>query len=78
MKIYYATHVHELDRLVEIKNNNDAVVLARTTLWRQMKCANVFVFHGYDHGNGVMLIEIASIIEGNASVSYKDNKGGVV
>ena len=49
VKIYYATHVHELDRLVEIKDDNDALALTRIALWRQTKSANVFVFHGYDH-----------------------------
>ena len=42
-----------------------------------MKNVDVFVFHGYDCGNGDVLIEIELIIEVSVGVSYKDNKGGV-
>ena len=41
-----------------------------------MKNIDVFVFHGYDHGNGVMLTEIESIIRGSVNVIYKNNEGG--
>ena len=73
----YLAHVHELDRLVEIKDDNDALTLARIALWRQIRNVGVFIFDRYDHGNGVVLTQIEPIIEGKVRVSYKDNGGGV-
>ena len=48
---------YELDELKEIKNDIDAITLAKIALQRNFHDAVVYVFHGCDHGNGVVLIK---------------------
>ena len=54
--------------MVEIKNDEDAIALARIALWRNLKSVCLYILHRYDHVNGVILIETEPIIEGNGVV----------
>ena len=50
-----------LDQIVEIKNDIDAIALARITLWKNYKNVDIYVLYGFDHGNGVVLTKTEPI-----------------
>ena len=62
IKIKYPQAFDSLDQLM-IKNDIDAIALARITLQKNYKNVDIYVLHGFDHGNGVVLIEIEPIPE---------------
>ena len=66
MTLLYVENVHELSKLVEVKDDNDAMAIARIALWRLMKNVDLFMLHGCNKGNGVVL----SVHEGD-NVRYK-------
>ena len=64
VKFWYIENEFELNKLVEIKNNKDAVALFRITLWRNLKNECLYILLGYDQGHGVILT-IEPIIQSN-------------
>ena len=68
MYLWYANN--KLNRLAEVKNDNDDLVVARIALWRLMKNAHLYVLDGYNKGKGVALTKHEST---NASVQDADN-----
>ena len=54
-----------MGKLVEIKNDEDALALVRIALWRNSKSVYLYILHEYDHDNGVILTKIEPIIQGS-------------
>ena len=63
VNIQYVKNEFELGNLVQIKNDEDALALARIALKRNLRSVYLYIFHGYDHGNGVILTKIEPIIK---------------
>ena len=49
--------MHELGRLVQVKDDNDAMTLVKISLWRLMKNGDLYVLNGCNKGNSMALDE---------------------
>ena len=64
VKLWYAINEFELDGLVKIKNDTNALALAKIDSWRNFHNATIYVLHG----NGIVLKVAKTIPKVSGSV----------